>query len=45
MLLCKQEKAGTQLSGEQADWRDDNDGKPENQELKAHYMYIEKVQE
>ncbi|GKD84740.1 hypothetical protein Tco_1355894 [Tanacetum coccineum] len=45
MLLCKQEKAGIQLSAEQADWRDDNDDKPKNQELKAHYMYIEKVQE
>ncbi|GJV29432.1 hypothetical protein Tco_1385880 [Tanacetum coccineum] len=45
MLLCKQEEDGIQLSAEQANWRDDNDDEPENQELEAHYMYMAKVQE
>nr|GEZ33891.1 hypothetical protein [Tanacetum cinerariifolium] len=41
MLLCKQEEAGIQLNAEQADWRDDtDDNKLEDQELKAHYIYI-----
>nr|GEW64170.1 hypothetical protein [Tanacetum cinerariifolium] len=38
MLLCKQEKAGFQLNAEQADWRDDTDDEPEDQELEAHYI-------
>nr|GFD50877.1 hypothetical protein [Tanacetum cinerariifolium] len=25
---------------EQADWRDDTDDEPEDQELEAHYMYM-----
>ncbi|GJR09756.1 uncharacterized mitochondrial protein-like protein [Tanacetum coccineum] len=41
MLLCKQEEAGFQLNAEQADWRDDTDDEPDNQELEAHYLYIE----
>nr|GEX98046.1 hypothetical protein [Tanacetum cinerariifolium] len=45
MLLCKQEEARIQLSVEQADWRDDTDDKPEDQELEAHYMYMAKIQE
>ncbi|GKB80627.1 hypothetical protein Tco_0947522, partial [Tanacetum coccineum] len=36
MLLCKQEEAGIQLSVEQADWRDDTDDEPDDQELEAH---------
>nr|GFA78895.1 hypothetical protein [Tanacetum cinerariifolium] len=42
MLLCKQEEAGIQLNAEQADWRDDtdDDDELEDQELKAHYMYM-----
>ncbi|GKA62279.1 hypothetical protein Tco_0761798 [Tanacetum coccineum] len=28
-----------------ADWRDDSDDEPEDQELEAHYMYMAKVQE
>nr|GEW35969.1 hypothetical protein [Tanacetum cinerariifolium] len=40
MLLCKQEEAGFQLNVEQADWRDDTDDEPEDQELEAHYMYM-----
>nr|GEY02261.1 hypothetical protein [Tanacetum cinerariifolium] len=38
MLLCKQEEAGFQLNVEQADWRDDTDDEPEDQELEAHYI-------
>nr|GFB77561.1 hypothetical protein [Tanacetum cinerariifolium] len=45
MLLCKQEEARFQLNAEQADWRDDTDDEPEDQELKAHYMYMEQIQE
>ncbi|GJS58337.1 hypothetical protein Tco_0653121 [Tanacetum coccineum] len=44
-VLCKQEKAGFQLNAEQADWRDDTDDKPEDQELEAHYMYMAQIQE
>nr|GEY45180.1 hypothetical protein [Tanacetum cinerariifolium] len=36
MLLCKQEEAGFQLNAEQADWRDETDDEPDNQELEAH---------
>ncbi|GJS74963.1 hypothetical protein Tco_0724844 [Tanacetum coccineum] len=45
MLLCKQEEAGIQLNAEQANWRDDTDDEPEDQELKAHYLYMTKIQE
>ncbi|GJT27191.1 hypothetical protein Tco_0907466 [Tanacetum coccineum] len=45
MLLCKQEEAGFQLNAEQADWRDDTDDKPDDQELEAHYLYMAKIQE
>nr|GEZ26293.1 reverse transcriptase domain-containing protein [Tanacetum cinerariifolium] len=45
MLLCRQEEAGIQLNVEQADWRDDTDDECEDQELEAHYMYMEKLQE
>nr|GFB24114.1 hypothetical protein [Tanacetum cinerariifolium] len=38
MLLCKQEEVGFQLNAEQADWRDDTDDGPGDQELEAHYM-------
>nr|GEZ37316.1 hypothetical protein [Tanacetum cinerariifolium] len=45
MLLCKQEEAGFQLNAEQADWRNDTDDEPEDQELEAHYMYMAQIQE
>nr|GEY88490.1 hypothetical protein [Tanacetum cinerariifolium] len=45
MLLRKQKEAGFQLSAKQADWRDDTGDKPEDQELEAHYMYMEQIQE
>ncbi|GJY02809.1 hypothetical protein Tco_0360961 [Tanacetum coccineum] len=38
MLLCKQEEARFQLNAEQANWRDDTDDEPKDQELKAHYF-------
>nr|GEU43273.1 hypothetical protein [Tanacetum cinerariifolium]GEV01189.1 hypothetical protein [Tanacetum cinerariifolium] len=41
MLLCKQEEAGFQLNGEQADWRDDTNDESEDRELEAHYMYMQ----
>ncbi|GJX69971.1 hypothetical protein Tco_0307142 [Tanacetum coccineum] len=45
MLLCKQEEAGVQLNAEQADWKDDTDDEPDDQELEAHYMYMAHIQE
>nr|GFC56585.1 Gag-Pol polyprotein [Tanacetum cinerariifolium] len=46
MLLCKQEEAGIQLNAKQVDWRDDtDDDELEDQELEAHYMYMEQLQE
>nr|GEW62827.1 hypothetical protein [Tanacetum cinerariifolium] len=45
MLLCKQEEAGFQLNAEQADWRDDTDDEPDDQELEAHYMYMAQIKE
>nr|GEV22177.1 hypothetical protein [Tanacetum cinerariifolium] len=45
MLLCKQEEAGFQLNAKQADWRDDTDDEPEDQELEAHYIYMAQIQE
>ncbi|GJQ98065.1 uncharacterized mitochondrial protein-like protein [Tanacetum coccineum] len=40
MLLCKQEEAGFQLNAKQANWKDDTDDEPDDQELEAHYMYM-----
>nr|GFB54376.1 hypothetical protein [Tanacetum cinerariifolium] len=45
MILCKKEEAGFQLNAEQANWRDDTDDEPEDQELEAHYMYMAQIQE
>nr|GFA56211.1 hypothetical protein [Tanacetum cinerariifolium] len=39
------EEAGIQLNAEQADWKDDTDDESDDQELKAHYMYMAKIQE
>ncbi|GJR20973.1 retrovirus-related pol polyprotein from transposon TNT 1-94 [Tanacetum coccineum] len=44
MLLCKQEEAWFQLNAEQAEWRDDIDDEPKDQELEAHYMYMTHIQ-
>nr|GEX08004.1 hypothetical protein [Tanacetum cinerariifolium] len=45
MLLCKQEEAGIQLNAEQPDWKDDTDDESDDQELEAHYMYMDKLQQ
>nr|GEU31437.1 hypothetical protein [Tanacetum cinerariifolium] len=44
MLLGKQEEAGFQLNAEQADWRDDTNDEPDDQDLEAHYMYMAQIQ-
>nr|GEZ23260.1 hypothetical protein [Tanacetum cinerariifolium] len=36
--------AGARDTVEQADWRDDTDDEPEDQELEAHYMYMAQIQ-
>ncbi|GJW74275.1 hypothetical protein Tco_0133645 [Tanacetum coccineum] len=33
------------LNAEQADWKDDTDDEPDDQELEAHYMYMAQIQE
>nr|GEW30203.1 hypothetical protein [Tanacetum cinerariifolium] len=45
MMLCKKESKGIPLSIEQNEWLHDTDEEPDEQELKAHYMYMEKIQE
>nr|GEZ02890.1 hypothetical protein [Tanacetum cinerariifolium] len=45
MLLCKHEEVGFQLNAKQADWRDDTDDEPDDQEMEAHYMYMAQIQE
>nr|GEV22434.1 hypothetical protein [Tanacetum cinerariifolium] len=45
MLLCKQEEARFQLNAKQADLKDDTADKHDDQELEAHYMYMEQIQE
>ncbi|GJY10442.1 hypothetical protein Tco_0378627 [Tanacetum coccineum] len=37
--------AGARENIEQADWRDDTDNEPEDQELEAHYLYMAQIQE
>ncbi|GJR81729.1 hypothetical protein Tco_0152514 [Tanacetum coccineum] len=34
-----------ELDADQADWRDDTDDEPDDQELEAHYMYMAQLQE
>nr|GEX74679.1 hypothetical protein [Tanacetum cinerariifolium] len=36
---------GASETVEQADWKDDTDDEPEDQELEAHYMYMAQIQE
>nr|GEY11095.1 copia protein [Tanacetum cinerariifolium] len=36
---------GARETIEQADWRDDTDDEPRDQELEAHYMYMAQIQE
>nr|GFB05436.1 hypothetical protein [Tanacetum cinerariifolium] len=45
MLLCKQAKQGVPLQAEQSDWLVDMDEEIDEQELEAHYSYMEKIQE
>nr|GEU91680.1 hypothetical protein [Tanacetum cinerariifolium] len=45
MLLCKQAKKGVPLQAEQYDWLADTDEEIDEQELKAHYSYMAKIQE
>ncbi|GKC75755.1 hypothetical protein Tco_1126529, partial [Tanacetum coccineum] len=45
MLLCKQAEKGVHLQAEQSDWIADTDEEIEEQELKAHYSYMAKIQE
>ncbi|GJZ80462.1 hypothetical protein Tco_0645456 [Tanacetum coccineum] len=43
MLLCKQAENGVPLQAEQADWLEDTDEEIDEQELKAHYNFMEKI--
>ncbi|GJX72218.1 hypothetical protein Tco_0309389 [Tanacetum coccineum] len=45
MLMCKQAEKGVPLQAEQADWLADTDEEIGEQELEAHYSYMEKIQE
>nr|GEX43934.1 hypothetical protein [Tanacetum cinerariifolium] len=45
MLLCKQAKQGVPLQEEQYDWLADTNKEVDEQELKAHYSYMAKIQE
>nr|GEX42213.1 hypothetical protein [Tanacetum cinerariifolium] len=42
---CKQAKKGVPLQAEQSDWLADTDEEIDEQELEAHYSYMEKIQE
>nr|GFB42489.1 hypothetical protein [Tanacetum cinerariifolium] len=45
MLLCRQAKQGVPLQAEQYDWLANTDEEIDEQELEAHYSYMEKIQE
>nr|GEW08847.1 hypothetical protein [Tanacetum cinerariifolium] len=45
MLMCKQAKQGVLLQAEKYDWLADTDEEIDEQELEAHYSYMEKIQE
>nr|GEV65828.1 hypothetical protein [Tanacetum cinerariifolium] len=45
MLMCKQAEKGVPFQAEQYDWLADTDEEIDEQELKAHYSYMEKIQE
>nr|GFC30160.1 hypothetical protein [Tanacetum cinerariifolium] len=42
MLLCKQAKQGVPLQAEQYDWLADTDEEVDEQELEAHYSYMQR---
>nr|GFB61634.1 hypothetical protein [Tanacetum cinerariifolium] len=45
MLLYKKAEQGVLLQAEQYDWLEDTDEEVDEQELKAHYSYMAKIQE
>nr|GFA60577.1 hypothetical protein [Tanacetum cinerariifolium] len=45
MLLCKQVEQGVPLQAKQYDWLADTDEEVDEQELEAHYSYMDKIQE
>nr|GEX96915.1 hypothetical protein [Tanacetum cinerariifolium] len=45
MLLCKQAEQSVSLQAEQYVWLADMDEEVDEQELEAHYIYMEKIQE
>ncbi|GJS50975.1 integrase, catalytic region, zinc finger, CCHC-type containing protein [Tanacetum coccineum] len=45
MLLCKQAEKDFPLQAEKYDWLADTDEEIDEQELEAHYSYMEKIQE
>ncbi|GJY24980.1 retrovirus-related pol polyprotein from transposon TNT 1-94 [Tanacetum coccineum] len=45
MFLCKQAEKGVPLQEKQADWLEDTDEEIDEQELEAHYSFMEKIQE
>ncbi|GJY15449.1 retrovirus-related pol polyprotein from transposon TNT 1-94 [Tanacetum coccineum] len=44
-IQCYNCKEYRHLNAEQADWRDDTDDEPEDQELETHYLYMAHIQE
>nr|GEW98107.1 hypothetical protein [Tanacetum cinerariifolium] len=45
MVMCKQEEKGVPLSTKHGEWLADTNNELDEQELEAHYMYMEKIQE
>ncbi|GKB57232.1 hypothetical protein Tco_0913418, partial [Tanacetum coccineum] len=45
MMMCKQAEQGVLLQAEHADWLEDTDEEIDEQELEAHYSFMEKIQE
>ncbi|GKD73926.1 hypothetical protein Tco_1332208 [Tanacetum coccineum] len=45
MMMCKQAEQGVPLQVEQVDWLEDTDEEIDEQELEAHYSFMEKIQE
>ncbi|GJX53930.1 retrovirus-related pol polyprotein from transposon TNT 1-94 [Tanacetum coccineum] len=41
MMMCKQAEQGVPLQAEQADWLEDTDEEIDEQELEAHYSYMQ----
>nr|GEW52052.1 hypothetical protein [Tanacetum cinerariifolium] len=44
MLICKQDEQGVPLQTEKYDWLANTDEEVDEQELEAHYSYMEKIQ-